>query len=81
MLQTGLSVEFKVDHSYLASPYHAGMIAGLALIADRIDKWLCRHEQVCKVVRDVPEIGLWMSFVLMLVVVHSTAILILSCFR
>ncbi|MCO5595473.1 hypothetical protein L7F22_049516 [Adiantum nelumboides] len=32
--------EFQVDHSYLASPYHAVMIAGLSLIASNLTNWI-----------------------------------------
>ncbi|KAH7290351.1 hypothetical protein KP509_30G043900 [Ceratopteris richardii] len=32
--------EFQVDHSYLASPYHSVMIAGLSLVAPNINDWI-----------------------------------------
>ncbi|KAJ7521159.1 hypothetical protein O6H91_19G040400 [Diphasiastrum complanatum] len=38
--------ELKVDHSYLASPYHGGMVAGLSLIASKIEKWLLSKEKI-----------------------------------
>lgn len=38
---------FKVDFSYLASEYHAGMIAGLSLIAHNMEEWTSAKEPVC----------------------------------
>ncbi|KAI5058386.1 hypothetical protein GOP47_0026556 [Adiantum capillus-veneris] len=37
------SDDFQVDHSYLASPYHAVMIAGLSLIASNLTNWISSH--------------------------------------
>ncbi|XP_024539085.1 methyltransferase-like protein 13 [Selaginella moellendorffii] len=36
----------KVDHSYLASPYHEGMVAGLPLIATKIESCVSSKEQI-----------------------------------
>eukprot|EP00250_Pteridium_aquilinum_P008175 c17737_g1_i1 orf=280-2520(-) len=41
---------FQVDHSFLASPYHAVMIAGLSLIASNIESWISANELVRVVV-------------------------------
>ncbi|XP_024531063.1 methyltransferase-like protein 13 [Selaginella moellendorffii] len=38
--------EMKVDHSYLASPYHEGMVAGLSLIATKIESCVSSKEQI-----------------------------------
>lgn len=42
--------DFQVDHSFLASPYHAVMIAGLSLIASNIESWVSSCESVRVVV-------------------------------
>lgn len=39
--------ELRVDFSYLASEYHAGMISGLSLIAHSLDEWISTKEPVC----------------------------------
>lgn len=36
--------DLHVDHSFLASPYHGGMIAGLSLIASNLEKWISSQE-------------------------------------
>lgn len=39
--------ELRVDFSYLASEYHAGIISGLSLIAHNLDQWISAKEPVC----------------------------------
>jgi hypothetical protein len=39
--------EVRVDFSYLASEYHAGMISGLSLIAHNLEQWVAAKESVC----------------------------------
>lgn len=38
--------DFQVDHSFLASPYHAVMIAGFSLIASNIESWVSSLQMV-----------------------------------
>lgn len=38
-----------MDHSQLASNYHAGMIAGLTLISDNLEQWVSTEEPVCAI--------------------------------
>ena len=35
-----------MDHSYLASDYHAGMVAGLSLIVHNLEEWVKAKEPV-----------------------------------
>ncbi|KAJ7286625.1 hypothetical protein O6H91_Y326900 [Diphasiastrum complanatum] len=42
----GTCGKLKVDHSYLASPYHQGMVAGLALISSRLENWVLSKELI-----------------------------------
>ncbi|KAG6550172.1 hypothetical protein Mapa_008129 [Marchantia paleacea] len=38
--------ELRIDHSYLASPYHGGMIAALILISNNLENWLGSKQQI-----------------------------------
>jgi hypothetical protein len=38
--------ELKIDHSYLVSAYHAGIIASLVLIARNMKPWLASKQEV-----------------------------------
>ncbi|CAM6106352.1 unnamed protein product [Calypogeia fissa] len=42
----GTFEQLKVDHSYLVSPYHAGMMASFALIARSFKLWLASKEEI-----------------------------------
>jgi len=39
--------DLRVDFSFLASEYHAGIVSGLSLIAHNLDEWISAGEPVC----------------------------------
>ena len=46
MLYIYTGEDFRIDHSFLASPYHAVMIAGLSLIASNLESQISEHQPV-----------------------------------
>lgn len=46
LFTSGIFDELKVDHSYLVSPYHAGMVAAFVLIARNLEHWLASKHEV-----------------------------------